>query len=215
MRVLTYTSCKEHCDLYNEINGSIAVNSCQIELAQKDIILLSSNSIIVYKAGKRTDLVNTKFISFNLPAGTYSIYNFNVKIKMAILQQKQEWEPPQIKNLKLVIPEDYTFLASNTIVIQLGIEDHYLGKTTIIRSIFTPGSYKTSLDTSAPPKPLPLHCNQIDKVKNELDGQPSGLLDSMHVSNYKATFFPIHLVFLELNTHRSHLDFKVLNENNS
>ena len=73
MRVLTYTSYKEHCDLYNEINGSIAVNSCQIELAQKDIILLSSISTIVYKAGKRTDLVNTKFISFNLPVGTYSI----------------------------------------------------------------------------------------------------------------------------------------------
>ena len=161
----------------------------------KDIILLSSISIIVYKAGKRTDLENTKFISFNLPAGTYSIYNFNAKIKVAILQQKQEWEPPRIKNLKLVIPEDYTFLASNTIVTQLGIEDNYLEKTTIIRSIFTPGSYKTSLDTSTPPKPLPLHCNQIDKVKNELDGQPSGLLASMHISNYKATFLPIHLVF--------------------
>ena len=114
---------------------------------------------------------------------------------MAILQQKQEWEPPRIKNLKLVIPEDYTFLASNTIVTQLGIEDNYLDKTTIIRSIFTPGSYKTSLDTSTPPKPLPLHCNQIDKVKNELDGQPSGLLASMHISNYRATFLPIHLVF--------------------
>ena len=39
MKVLTYTSYKEYCDLCNEIHGSIAVNSCQIELAQKYIIL--------------------------------------------------------------------------------------------------------------------------------------------------------------------------------
>ena len=35
MKVLTYTSYKEHCELYTKIHGSIAVNSCQIELAQK------------------------------------------------------------------------------------------------------------------------------------------------------------------------------------
>ena len=46
MKVLTYTSYNEHCDLYTEIHGSIAVNSCQIELAQKDIILLSNPPII-------------------------------------------------------------------------------------------------------------------------------------------------------------------------
>ena len=89
MKVLTYTSFKEHCDLYTEIRGSIAVNSCEIELAQKDIILLSEVSIIVYKAGKCTGVENTKFISFSLSAGTYSIDDFNVKIKVAILQQRQ------------------------------------------------------------------------------------------------------------------------------
>ena len=119
MKVLTYTSYKEHCDLYTEIHGSIAVNSCQIELAQKDIILLSKVSIIVYKAGKRTGVENTKFISFNLSAGTYSIDDFNAKIKVAILQKRQDWEPTQIKDLKLVIPEDYTFMASNTILLCL------------------------------------------------------------------------------------------------
>ena len=35
MKVLTYTSHKEHCELYTEIHGPIAVNSCQIGLAQK------------------------------------------------------------------------------------------------------------------------------------------------------------------------------------
>ena len=215
MKVLTYTSFREDCDLYTEIHGSVAVNSCQVELAQKDIILLSKVSIIVYKTGKRTGVENTKFISFNLLAGTYSIDDFNATIKVAILQQKQDWEPPQIKDVRLVIPRDYTFMADKTIFIAPGIQDKYLEKTTLIRSTLPPGSYKTSLDTSPPPISLSLHCKQINKVKNELDGQPSILLVSMHVSNYKATFSPIHLVFLELDIDQPYLDFKILDENNS
>ena len=215
MKVLTYTSYKEHCDLYTENHGSIAVNSSQIELAQKDISLLSKVPIVIYKAGKRTGVENTKFISFNLSAGTCSINDFNEKIRVAILQQRQDWEPPQIKDLRLVIPEDYTFIVSNNIFIALGIPDNYLEKTTLIRSTLPPGSYKTSLDTSPPPISFSLHCKQINKVKNELDGQPSSLLASMHVSNYKATFSPIHLVFLELDIDQPHLDFKILDENNN
>ena len=64
MKVLTYTLYKEHCQLYTEIHGSIAVNSCQIELAQKDIILLSNVSIIVYKASKRTGMENNILLTF-------------------------------------------------------------------------------------------------------------------------------------------------------
>ena len=71
MKVLTYTLYKEHYDLYTEIHGSIAVNSCQVELAQKYIILLSEVSIVIYKAGKRTEVESTKFIHFNLSVGTY------------------------------------------------------------------------------------------------------------------------------------------------
>ena len=173
MKVLTYTSYKEHYDLHTEIHGSIAVNSCQIELAQKYIIVLSEVSIVIYKAGKRTGVENTKFIHFNLSAGTYSIDDFNAKVKISILQQRQDWEPPQIKDLKLVIPEDYTFMASNNFFIALGIPDKYLDKTTLIKSTLPPGSYKTSRDTSHPPIPLSLHCKQISKVKNKLYGQPS------------------------------------------
>ena len=61
MKVLTYTSYKEHCYLHNEIHGSIAVNSRQIELPQNDIILLSEVSIGIYKAGKRTGVESIKF----------------------------------------------------------------------------------------------------------------------------------------------------------
>ena len=35
MKLLTYTSYKEHFDLYTVIHDSIAVNSCQNELPQK------------------------------------------------------------------------------------------------------------------------------------------------------------------------------------
>ena len=109
MKVLTYTSYKKHCDLYTEIHDLIAVNSCQIELPQKDIIVLSEVSI-VYKAGERTGVENTKF---NLSAGTYSIDDFNAKINVE--------------------------------------------KTTKIRSILHPGSYKLSLDTSPPPISWSMH----------------------------------------------------------
>ena len=137
MKVLTYTSYKEHCDLYTKIHGSIAINSCQIELTQKYIILLSEVSIMIYKADKRTSIENTNFTHFNLSAGTYSIDDFNAKI----LQQRQ--------------------------------------------------------------------------VKKELDGQPSSSLARMLVSNYKETFSPIHLVFLELDIDQPHLDLKILYKNNN
>ena len=189
MKALTYTLDKEHCELYTEVHGSVAVNSCQIKLAQKDIILLSNVSTTVYKAGKCTGVENNKFLHFKVSAGTYSIDDFNAKIKVAVLQKRQEWELPQIKDLRLVIPENYTFMASNIIFIALGIPDNYLEKTPLIRSTLTPGSYKTPLDIpSPPPKSLSLQCKQISKVKNELDGQPSRLLACMHVSNYKVTF---------------------------
>ena len=97
MKVLTYTSYKEHCEPYTEIQGSIAANSCQIGLTQKDIILLSSVSVIFYKAGARTSVENNRFIKFSLSAGTYSIDDFNAKIKVAVLQERQDWVPPQIK----------------------------------------------------------------------------------------------------------------------
>ena len=104
-------------------------------------------------------------------------------------------------------------MADNTIFIALGIPDNYLEKTALIRSTLPPGSYKTTLDLL--PRLLSLHSKQINKIKNELDGQPSSLLAPMHVSNYKATYSPVHLVFLELDTDWPHLDFKILDENNN
>ena len=132
---ISNTSYIEHCDLYTEIHGLIAVNSCQIELAQKDIILLSKAPIVTYKAGKPTGVENRNLIYTSITAGTYSTDDFKTKIKELVLQQRQHWEPPQMKDLKLVTPKHYTFLCDNTIFIELGIQDKYLEKTVLIRLI--------------------------------------------------------------------------------
>ena len=71
MKVLTHTSFKEHCDLYTEIHGSVAIYSCQVGLSQKDIILLSKASLIAYKPGKQGGVRNTEFIKFTLSEGTH------------------------------------------------------------------------------------------------------------------------------------------------
>ena len=97
MKVLTYTTYKKHNDLYTEIHGSIAVNSCQIGLPQKDIILLSNPPIITYKAGSNHGVKNRNSIHSSIPAGNYSIDDFNRKIKEFVLQPRKDWEP-----LKLV-----------------------------------------------------------------------------------------------------------------
>ena len=88
MKVLTYTSYKEHCELYTEIHGSVTVNSYQIELAQKDITLLSSVSVIFYEGGRHTGVENKKFVKFSISAGTSLIDDFNKKIKVAVLQER-------------------------------------------------------------------------------------------------------------------------------
>ena len=124
MKVLTYTSYKEHSKLYAKIQNLILVSSCQIGLARKGIILLSNVAVILYRAGSRTG-VKDRRIKFTLSAGTYFIDNFNAKVKVVVLQERQDWwKPPQIKGLKLVIQ-----------------------KTTRVKSTLPSGSYKTYLDT--------------------------------------------------------------------
>ena len=66
------------------------------------------------------------YIQFTLPAGTYSIDGFNAKFKAAVLRQKQNWEPPQIKDLKPIIQENYAFTADNKFFIALGLPSNYL-----------------------------------------------------------------------------------------
>ena len=58
-------------------------------------------------------------------------------------------------------------MAGNAIFYALGIADNYLEKTMLIRSTLPLGSYKTHLDSTPPLKMLSLHCEQINKIKNE------------------------------------------------
>ena len=148
------------------------------------------------------------YIQFTLSSGTYLINDFNKKNQgSGFTEKKKNWNTPHIKNLKLVMPENYAFTADNNFFIVLGMPEKILKNINIKHSLVFSGSYKTQFVTTSPPKSLSLHCNQINKIKNELDGQPSSLLACMQVSDYDGTFSPMHLVFLELDTYRHHLDF--------
>ena len=158
---MTYTSYKEHYDPYTEIHGSIAVNSCQVGLFNKDKILLEDNKFFKYSYWKASSGVFKldDYIEFTLSGGTYSIYDFNAKIRAAVLQQKQNWNAPHIKNLKLVVPENYPFIADNNLFTALGMPEKILKNINIKYSLVFSGSYKTQLVTTFPSKSLSLHCS--------------------------------------------------------
>ena len=78
-KVFTYTSYKEHFELYTEIHGLIAANTCTIELARKDMILVSDVTLILYKVGLCM-VFQDIHIKFTVSVGTYSIADFKVVI---------------------------------------------------------------------------------------------------------------------------------------
>ena len=49
---------------------------------------------------------------------------------------------------------------------------------------------------------MALHWKQINRVKSNVDGQPSSLSAVMQVSDYEAAFTLMHFLFLELETHK-------------
>ena len=78
--------------------------------------------------------------------GPYSIDAFNAKVKVAVLQQRQNWEVPQIKDLKQLIPEHYTFMVCDTFFIALGIPNKHLENATRNKSNLPSDTYEKSLD---------------------------------------------------------------------
>ena len=79
---MTYTSYKEHCDLYTEYHGSIAINNCQIGLFKKDKILLEDNKLFKYsylKASSSGVFNLDDYVQFNLSSDTYSIHDLKKK----------------------------------------------------------------------------------------------------------------------------------------
>ena len=75
------------------------------------------------------------YIDFTLSSGTYSIDEFNEKTKAAVLQQKQNWNAPQIKELRLVIPQNSAFIADNKFFAALDIPDKILKNINIKYSL--------------------------------------------------------------------------------
>ena len=70
----------------------------------KDMILLRNAAVILYKAGSQTG-IEDRHIKFMVSTGTYSTDGFNSKVKLAVLKQRQDRDEPQIKDLKLAIPQ--------------------------------------------------------------------------------------------------------------
>ena len=77
---MTFTSYKVNCELYTEIRNLIAVNSRQIELARKDIALLSIKAVLFYKAGLQTGVEDSKYVRYILSADVCFIDDFNAKV---------------------------------------------------------------------------------------------------------------------------------------
>ena len=80
------------------------LNSCYIELVRKDIKLLSETAVILYIAASSKG-VEGRHMKFTLSVDIWPTDDFNEKVKVAFLQQRQDWEAPHIKNLKPVIQE--------------------------------------------------------------------------------------------------------------
>ena len=95
MNVFSYTSYKKPFELYIEIHGWIAVNTLETELARKDLTLLSGVAPILHKVGLKIGIqdIHIKYIPY---PGAYSIYGFKAKVKVAVLQQRQDWNLPEI-----------------------------------------------------------------------------------------------------------------------
>ena len=76
------------------------------------------------------------------------------------------------------MPENYTVMVSIILFAAIGILGDYIEKKHSTSQLPT-GTYETSLDTSPTPKSLSLRYKQINRTKNEVDGQPWSLLACM------------------------------------
>ena len=125
MTRLEYTEFSHKNPLYTPLHeGSLAVVSCDIEL-YNSINLIAEDQQKVSSEHSQLKII--------IPAGTYSINEFNKKIKVS----KPMWVSPQIKDYKLVIPEHHTFVASALLFKTLGINANFLTK---IKSSLTNGN---------------------------------------------------------------------------
>ena len=99
--------------------------------------------MIVYRISTRLVPKNNE-VKMILSAGTYSIEQFNQNMQEAIKGKRDQWVAPQIKDYKLIIPENHTFIALKPFFDTLGINPGGVG--------IGNGEYQTSL--KPPPKKI-------------------------------------------------------------
>ena len=121
MTRLEYTEFRHTNPLYTPLHeGSLAVVSCDI--AFYNSINLIAKVMNLYAISKRLE-TNDSQLNIIVPAGTYSINEFNEKIEVS----KPMWISPQIKDdYKLLIPEHHTFVVSALLFKTLGIKANFL-----------------------------------------------------------------------------------------
>ena len=125
-----------------------------------------------------------------LSAGTYSIEQFNQNMQEAIKGKGDQWVAAQIKDYKLIIPENHSLLSLKPFFDALEIKPQGLG--------ISNGEYQTSL--KPPPKKITLHCEEIDKFHNEIDSQPSTQLFSIDVKDDDEVHYTPSPIYLPLSS---------------
>ena len=92
------------------------------------------------------------------PASTYSIDEFNAKVKKTTLIQKQDSNIPKTLGMKLIISEHVTIVAFS---IQFdGLNLLSTAQNGVQKSTLVSGFYQTSIDTSLPQKLWSRHYNK-------------------------------------------------------
>ena len=182
---LEFTKFKHINPVYTPLNrGSIAVHSCKITFENTEVIKLDRDYQIVYSISKR--LVSSKDesqVKILLTKATYSINQFNNMVKNSL--KGDQWIPPEIKDYKLIIPENFTFIATQAFYDLLGVTPE--NRISLIK-----GEYQTKLKPS--PKKIDLYCEELASLHNQIDCQPSTKLFSLDAKQlHYEPFNPIYL----------------------
>ena len=218
MRVLTYTSYKDCFSLYTPVSGSIAIKSCRVVVGGTDAIKLQDEVMIIYVAALPSGNKGQP-LKINISKGTYTIDDFNAKMKIPIqLQHQNTWKIPEIKQgvqgYYLSIPKGYTFIASSLLFTALGIEPTESSITYgTSKMTLQSGSHKTLLTER--PKKIYIECGDIDPLYNEINEQPSRVLVIMLVDGTNTAMYTTNSpIFTPLDLHlHSHLHFTLRDEN--
>ena len=187
MVILEFTRFSHKNTLYKQLyGGTIAVHSCKITFDDSEKITLLNDFQIRYLISKRLVPKNND-VKIKLSAGTYTSSQFNIIMKNAL--KEDHWIPPQInKDYKLIIPENFTFIAIKPFYDILGITPE--NEFSLIK-----GEYQTKL--KKPPEKVHLHCGEIASLLyNHVDGKPSTKLFSidaniLHYEPFNLIYFPL------------------------